>query len=108
MAFTGGGLLYGLISLTSIAAGVYQGQQSQKQQEKALNQQRTVQQKAEDIALRQRKDAAQAAARAARQEPNYNEIMAGEESLSRLGGKSTTLTGNAMRAPSRITTLGGY
>lgn len=113
MTFLGIGAV-GWTAIIGAAGAVQQGIQGQQQRRQAKagqRQQQAAQQQTEDAMLRQRKDAAQASARQARQQEqlNYNEILAGEDELSRLSGKGSTITGakppSSDRAPS---TLGGY
>jgi hypothetical protein len=101
MGFTGAGLLYAIAAATTTAAGVYQGQQQARAQKTGLNLQRTAQQQAETVALRQRKDAEAAQAAANRRAPDLAEIMAGESELARLSASSTNLTGGKAPTPPR-------
>lgn len=113
MTFLGIGAL-GWTAIVGAAGLGYQvaaGEQQRRQGKAGIRDQRAAQQQIEDAMTRQRTDAAKASARAAKQQEqlNFNEIMAGEEELSRLSKSSTTLTSPSMRAPAKASnTLGGY
>lgn len=114
MTFLGIGALgwTAIVGAAGAAASIAQGQQARRQGKQGLKQQQAATQQTEDAMLRQRKDAAQASARAARQQEqlNYNEVLAGEDQLSRLSsGKGSTITGAQPPSPDRApSTLGGY
>lgn len=107
------GFEVGLLALGAISAGtaIHGGIQQERAQQRGLAMQRTAQQQAEDVATRQRRDAARAAAALARKQKQFelSEIMAAEEELSRLGGKATTLTGGTTTLTGKPqSTFSGY
>jgi uncharacterized protein HemX len=114
MTFLGIGALgwTAIVGAAGAAASVAQGQQARRQGKQGLRQQQSAQKTTEDAMTRQRQDAALASSRAARQQEqlNYNEVLAGEDELSRLSsGKGSTITGAKPPSPDRApSTLGGY
>jgi hypothetical protein len=96
------------VAAAGTAYGVYSGERGNQMQRSSVNRQRTAQQQAESLALRQQKDAAAAQAAANRKAPDLAEIMAAENEMARLSSSRSTLT--APKAPPRppTATLGGY
>lgn len=89
----------------SAGAATHGALQQQAAQKRSLRTQEAAQNNAETVALRQRREAAQAAAAAARRQPDFSELMAGEEALSRVTSNRGTVT---PPTPPRPATLGGY
>lgn len=102
------------VSIAAVGVGysIYSGEQQQKAQAKALDQQKSAQQAAEASALKQEKTAEEATNRSLAKTPSTSAILSSAEQASKTGASGTMLTGTSGVDPNSLqlekkTLLGG-
>lgn len=92
------GYVQAALAIAGAAYGVIQGERTNKAQKKGLGLQAAAQRTATDAAMRQQRQADEAAARANAKKPDVSALLAGEQGF----GVSSMLTGPAGVALNRL------
>jgi len=89
-------------AVSALGLGIYQGQQADKQQRRALHSQEQAQREASNRATSQQRASAMEEARLNQKKPNTNSILAGEQAAAGKGAGATMLTGASGVDPSKL------